>query len=91
MKEQNQKDPLEPRLKSIAVDSQNWNIKELKGLKYQTIGHPKNSKMANCSAVSVKNLLWPGWTTISYGSTKWSSIYIGYGWKAKQNYYPREP
>ena len=37
--------------------------------------------------VGVKSLLWPGWLTIAYNG-KSSSIYVGYGHKFKQNYYP---
>ena len=38
----------------------------------------------------MKNLVWPGWITAAWG-TKTSSIYIGYGHKYKQNYYPFDP
>jgi len=40
--------------------------------------------------VGIKNLVWPGWLTVAYGS-KYQSIYIGYGHKGKQVYYPCEP
>lgn len=69
----------------------NWSIREIKGLKNQMVGHPKNIKPTSTSVVSVKNLIWQGWTTVAYGNGKWSSIYVGYGWKSKQCYYPCEP
>jgi hypothetical protein len=55
---------------------------------YRTIGKvPKN---VSKGVVGVKNLVWPGWVTVAYG-TKTSSLYIGYGHKYKQTYYPFDP
>jgi len=34
--------------------------------------------------------VWPGWVQVAYG-TKTSSLYIGYGHKFKQTYYPFDP
>lgn len=85
----NEKDPTEPRLKSIVLDSENWAVKGV-GIEntYKTLG--KQSKVLSRGVVGVKSLLWPGWLTIGYDG-KSSSIYMGYGQKLKQNYYPREP
>jgi hypothetical protein len=55
---------------------------------YRTIG--KASKVISKGAVGVKSLLWPGWLTISFNG-KYTSIYIGYGHKQKQYYYPFDP
>lgn len=83
------KDPSEPRLKNIVMDSQNWalkthNISET----YLSIG--KNAKSESKGVVGIKNLLWPGWLTVSYNG-KYQSIYVGYGNKSKQYYYPCSP
>ena len=89
MKKIVEKDPVEARLKSIALDSQNWAIKSVNlEEKYKTVG--KNPKVVCKGVVGVKSLLWPGWTTLGYEG-KFSSIYIGYGHKFQQYYYPREP
>lgn len=85
----NQKDPTEPRLKVIALDSENW---ALKGVSvedtYKSLG--KNAKIISRGAVGIRNLLWPGWLSVGYEG-KYSSIYVGYGHKAKNQYYPSEP
>lgn len=85
----NELDPSEPRLKSIAMDNNNWSVKS-HGLEdtYKTLG--RVPKVVSKGVVGVKNLLWPGWLTIAYGG-KHTSIYVGYGHKFKQNYYPCEP
>ena len=85
----NQIDPSEPRLKSIAMDNDNWSIRSF-GLEdtFKTIG--KVPKIVSRGVVGIKCLLWPGWVTIAYGG-KTSSIYLGYGYKFRQNYYPCEP
>lgn len=84
-----ERDPLEPRLKSIAMDSQCWSIKAI-GLNQVFKGVGKNPKTTCKGVVGVKNLVWPGWTTIGYEG-KFSSIYLGYGHKSQHCYYPREP
>jgi hypothetical protein len=38
----------------------------------------------------VKSLVWPGWATVA-GNGKTSTIYVGYGHKYKQKYYPFDP
>jgi len=38
----------------------------------------------------VKSLVWPGWVTVA-GNGRSSSIYVGYGHKYKQKYYPYDP
>ena len=82
-------DPSEPKLKNIVLDSEKWSIKGV-GLEevYKTIG--KNSKTVSKGVVGVKNLVWPGWLTTAFNG-KTSSIYIGYGHKHKQHYYPFDP
>jgi hypothetical protein len=55
---------------------------------YKTVG--KNSKTVSRGVVGIKNLVWPGWLTVAYGG-KTSSLYVGYGYKYKQNYYPFDP
>lgn len=71
------------------MDSEKWAIKavDLED-KYKTVG--KNPKVVCKGVVGVKSLVWPGWTTLGYEG-KFSSIYIGYGHKFQQYYYPREP
>lgn len=71
------------------LDSEKWSLKGV-GIEevYLTIG--KNPKSVSKGVVGVKNLVWPGWLTVAFGS-KMSSIYIGYGHKYKQNYYPFDP
>ena len=55
---------------------------------FRTIGKvPKN---VSKGVVGIKNLVWPGWVTVAYGA-KTSSLYIGYGHKYKQIYYPFDP
>lgn len=83
------KDPTEPRLKNIVLDSQNWSVKSY-NLGEQYLEIKKNPKSESKGIVGLKNLLWPGWLTVSYNG-KYQSIYVGYGTKAKQNYYPCEP
>lgn len=71
------------------MDSEKWSVKGVAiGDVIKTVG--KNSKSVSKGVVGVKNLVWPGWLTIAWGS-KTSSIYIGYGHKYKQNYYPFDP
>lgn len=71
------------------MDSEKW---ALKGVEvedtYKLLG--KQGKVQSRGVVGVKNLLWPGWLTIGYEG-KYSSIYMGYGHKAKECYYPNEP
>lgn len=50
----------------------------------------KDPKPVNNGIVYIKNLFWPGWTTV-HQLGKTSSLYIGYGFKAKQIYNPCEP
>lgn len=71
------------------MDSQNWVMKSLDmDNKYKTVG--RNPKIISKGILGLRNMIWPGWTTLAYEG-KHSSIYIGYGHKAKQNYFPREP
>lgn len=89
LKNQNKVDPSEPKLKSIVLDSEKWalktyNVEEV----YKTLG--KNPKAVSKGVVCVKSLVWPGWATIA-GNGKTSTIYVGYGHKYKQNYYPFDP
>jgi radial spoke head protein 4A len=51
----------------------------------RTVG--KDTKPINIGVVFLKNLLWPGWTTV-HQLGKTTSIYVGYGFKAGQFYYP---
>ena len=85
----NQKDPTEPRLKSIVMDSENWALKGV-GVEDTCRSLGKQGKIISKGVVGIKNLLWPGWLTIGYEG-KYSSIYMGYGHKAKECYYPSEP
>ena len=79
------KDPAEPRLKNIVLDNQNWALKSVDiSETYLQLGKVPKSECKG--TVGLKNLLWPGWLTVSYGG-KYQSIYVGYGSKAKQNYY----
>lgn len=50
----------------------------------------KVPKIITKGSVGLKSLVWPGWTSISFGG-KYSSIYIGYGHKSHQVYYPFDP
>lgn len=83
------KDPVQPRLKAIALSGQNWMIRSV-GLddNYKSLG--KVPKVVSKGVVGVKNLVWPGWTTVGWQG-KYSSIYIGYGHKSKFTYFPRQP
>ena len=76
-------------MKNIVLDSEKWSIKG-KGLedRFKTVG--KNAKAVSKGIVGIKNLVWPGWLTVAYG-TKQSSLYVGYGHKHGQNYYPFDP
>jgi hypothetical protein len=47
----------------------------------------KQSKNESKGFVGIKNLVWPGWLTVAYAN-KYQSLYIGYGHKGKQKYYP---
>ena len=82
-------DPSEPKLKNIILDSERWSIKghNLEET-YKTIG--KVSKTISKGYVGIKSLVWPGWILAAYGA-KTSSLYIGYGHKFKQTYYPFDP
>lgn len=82
-------DPLEPRLKVVAMDGQNWLVRGV-GLQntYKTLS--KNPRVVSSGVVGLKSLIWPGWSSVSW-QNKYSSIYIGYGYKNKFIYYPREP
>ena len=53
-------------------------------------GVGRNSKSVHYGVVFVKNLNWPGWTSISYLG-KVSSLYVGYALKANQVYSPCHP
>jgi hypothetical protein len=71
------------------LDSQNWSLKSVNlDDVYRGIG--KAGKTICKGTVGIKNLIWPGWVTIG-NSQKISSIYVGYGHKAKQIYYPFAP
>jgi hypothetical protein len=83
------KDPAEPRLKNIVLDNQNWSLKGV-DIQETYLGIGKNAKPESKGTVGIKNLVWPGWLTVAFGG-KYQSIYVGYGHKAKQNYYPCEP
>lgn len=76
-------------MKNIVLDSQNWSIKS-HNLAEVYLPFGKNPKSESKGVVGLKNLLWPGWLTVSYNG-KYQSIYVGYGTKAKLNYYPCEP
>ncbi len=89
LKNQNKVDPSEPKLKSIALDSEKWalktyNVEEV----FKSLG--KNAKVVSKGTVCVKSLVWPGWAIVA-GNGKTSSLYVGYGHKYKQNYYPFDP
>lgn len=60
-----EKDPLEPRLKAITLNGENWVVKAV-GIEdtYKTIG--KNPKILSKGVIGVKNLIWPGWTTVGW-------------------------
>lgn len=89
LKAQSQADPSEPRLKSIALDSEKWAIKG-QGVDeiYKLVG--KGGKTVSRGAVAVKSLVWPGWLTVAAGGRS-CNLYVGYGHKYKQNYYPYDP
>jgi len=89
VKAQNQLDPTEPKLKNIVLDSEKWSVRGV-GIEEVYLPIGKNPKPYSKGVVGIKNLIWPGWITIAYG-TKTSSLYIGYGHKYKQNYYPCDP
>lgn len=82
-----ERDPLEPRLKVVALNGENWAVKtvDLEDT-YRTVS--KNPKTVSKGVVGVKNLIWPGWTTVGWEG-RHSSIYIGYGHKNKFTYFPR--
>ena len=82
-------DPAEPRLKNIVIDSDKWSVKSV-GLEEVYKGVGKNAKGASKGVVGIKNLVWPGWLMVAYGA-KTSNIYVGYGHKYKQSYYPFDP
>lgn len=71
------------------MDSEKWKIKgfDIEEL-YKTVS--KNSKAVSKGSVALESLVWPGATTIAYGS-KTSNIYVGYGHKYQQKYYPFDP
>ena len=71
------------------LDSEKWSVRGV-GLENVSKGVGRNSKGVSRGVVGVKNLVWPGWLTAAWG-TKTSSIYVGYGHKYKQNYYPFDP
>ena len=89
VKNQNKTDPQEPRLKSIVLDSEKWSIRGV-GIEelYRTAG--RNPSTVSRGVVGLKSLVWPGWTTVA-ADGKISSLYVGYGHKYKQKYYPFEP
>lgn len=60
-----ERDPIEPRLKAITLSGENWVVKSV-GIEdtYKTIG--KNPKILSKGVIGVKNLIWPGWTTIGW-------------------------
>ena len=89
VKTQTQLDPSEPKLKNIVLDSEKWSIKGV-GLEDMYLGIGKNSKSVCRGMVGIKNLVWPGWITAAYG-VKTCNLYIGYGHKCKQHYYPFDP
>jgi hypothetical protein len=82
-------DPLEPRLKAVAMDAQNWMVRVV-GLEQLYRGVGKNGKILSSGVVGLKSLVWPGWTTAGWEGRS-SSIYVGYGHKQKFEYFPREP
>ena len=55
---------------------------------YKTIG--RNPKVICQGVVGLRNVIWPGWVTAGWQG-KYSSIYIGYGYKHKFAYFPGEP
>lgn len=60
-----ERDPIEPILKAITLSGENWVVKSV-GIEdtYKTIG--KNPKILSKGVIGVKNLIWPGWTTIGW-------------------------
>ena len=50
----------------------------------------KAGKTISRGVIGVKSLVWPGWVTVA-GNGRSSSIYVGYGHKYKQKYYPYDP
>ena len=89
VKKNNQLDPSEPKLKNIVLDSEKWSVRGVR-LEEVSKGVGKNAKSVSRGVVGVKNLVWPGWVTVAWGA-KTSSLYVGYGHKHKQNYYPFDP
>jgi hypothetical protein len=89
VKKQSELDPSEPKLKNIVLDSEHWSIKGV-GLEEVYRGVGKGAKNESRGVVGVRNLVWPGWLTVAYG-VKTSSLYVGYGHKYRQNYYPFDP
>lgn len=85
----NKKDPSEPRLKNVTLDSEVWGLKGINvDSCFKSMG--RQPKTVSKGVVGVKNLVWPGWLTIGYEG-KFSSVYVGYGHKSKNQYYPSEP
>lgn len=90
VKELERKDPTEPRLKPISQDKgpNAWKIGAVGVNEWRAVG--KDTKPVNTGTVYLRSLTWPGWTTVHY-LNRTSSLYVGYGFKAGQFYYPCEP
>ena len=53
-------------------------------------GIGKSTKPVNYGIVYLRNMNWPGWTTIHH-LNRTSNLYVGYGFKANQTFSPCEP
>lgn len=94
MKELEAKDPLEERLKPLAKDklaeSAAWALKVV-GDASEYRAASKNKDTVNYGYITIKSLVWKGWTLV-YHNKQWFSLYVGQGNKtAAQWYYPSEP
>jgi hypothetical protein len=60
-----------------------WFVKQVGSVQvYNNVG--KDEGTTSCyGLVSMKNVNWPGWLTVS-GLGMFDSVYVGYGWKATQ-------
>jgi hypothetical protein len=84
-----ERDPSEPRLKLLALDTSRWALQSV-GLGERLMAPGRNPKPTSAGVIGLRSLVWRGWTTVAWEG-KFSSLYVGYAQKAKFEYFPAEP
>ena len=94
MKELEQKDPIEERLKPISSDNKGnnaaWTIRRYGDCtEYRAMS--KNNETTNYGFICLRSMVWKGWHTI-FHNKQWINVYIGFANKSTDSwFFPKEP